>query len=251
VPKAREVEGSRFFNELKARFFDSFISALGGDSVAQNDRKDSVGFTLIEFIMASAIGIFVLGAIASLLMGAIAGIRTAGEFHQVYHESRRAVQWINRDVKESYSIFNTATIGGTSYTTDENTLILQRSSGTDGNHDYVVYDLISDGTDYLGNALYRLDRKFFDNYTVLGTTQTGSSNSTKTVAKNVVAPTGSQYIFNAAGTKVSVDLTISRYQRRAREQIVLLDGGSIGTPSSSGQTDTSSLRLVSEIKMRN
>ncbi|GEM_PF-4309682 len=209
------------------------------------------GFTLIEFIMASAIGVFVLGAIASLLMGAVAGVKSAGEFHQVYHESRRAVQWINRDVKESYSIFNTATIGGTFYATDKDTLILQRSSGRDGNYDYVVYDLVSDGTDSLGNNIYRLDRKFFDNYTILGDTQTGSSSSTRTVAKDVVAPTGSQYIFNAAGTKVSVDLTVSRQRRRAREQLVLLDGGSIGTPSSSNQTAVSSLRLVSEIKMRN
>ncbi|MBI1976978.1 MAG: prepilin-type N-terminal cleavage/methylation domain-containing protein [Candidatus Omnitrophica bacterium] len=209
------------------------------------------GFTLIEFIMASAIGIFVFGAIASLLMGGVAGVKSVGEFHQVYYESRRAIQWVNRDVKESYSILNTATIGGTPYTTDKDTLILQRSSGTDGNYDYVVYDLVGDGTDALGNNIYRLDRKFFDNYTVLGTTQTGSSNSTKIVAKDVVAPTGSQYIFNAAGTKVSVDLTISRQRHRTREQLVLLDGGSIGTPGSGNQTATSSLRLVSEIKMRN
>lgn len=209
------------------------------------------GLTLIELIMAASIGLFVFGAIASLLMAGISGLKSAGEFHQVYHEARRAMQWINRDVKESYSILNAATIGGTLYTTDKDTLVLQRSSGSDGNYDYVVYDLINDGNDYLGTATYRIDRKFFDNYTLTGATQVGSSSSTRAVAKNVLAPTGNGYLFNAAGTKVSVDLSVSRKRPRAREQVVIWGGGSIGTPSNANQTAEAKLQLVSEIKMRN
>lgn len=209
------------------------------------------GFTLIELLMSASIGIFVLGAVASLLLGGIAGLKTAGEFHQVYQEARMAMQWIDRDVKESHDIPTLKTIGGTAYTADKDTLILQRSSGDDGNYDYVVYNLVTDGTDYLGNTLYRLDRIFFDNYTSVGIAQTGSSSSTRTVARNVAAPTGSGYLFSATTAKVSVDLTASRIRTRAKEQVIQWIPGTGGGATGSGLTATSSLRLVSEIKKRN
>ncbi len=213
--------------------------------------KKSTGFTLIEFIMASAVGIFVLGAIASLLFAGIGAVKSVGQFHWTHQEARKAMQWINRDVKESYSILNLQTLDGAVYQTDKDTLVLQRSGGAGGDYDFVVYNLVSDGTDYLGSNIYRIDRIFFDNYTIAGAVKANSSKSARTIAKNVVAPTGNDYLFNAAGTKVSIDLTVSRADRRAREQVVTLDGASLGTPSNSNESMATKLRLLSEIKMRN
>lgn len=214
-------------------------------------QKAERGFTLIELMMATAIGIFVLGAIASLLFAGIGAVKSVGQFHWIHQEARKAMQWIDRDVKESYSILNLQTLDGTVYQTDKDTLVLQRSGGAGGDYDFVVYNLVSDGTDYLGSNIYRIDRIFFDNYTIAGAVKANSSKSTRTIAKNVVAPTGSDYLFSAAGTKVSIDLTVSRADRRAREQIVTLDGASLGTPSNNNESMATKLRLLSEIKMRN
>ena len=209
------------------------------------------GFTLIELMMAATIGVFVFGAITSLLMSGLGAVKSVGQFHITYSDARKAMQYMNRDVKESYSILNTQAIDGVTYQTDKDTLVLQRSGGGGGDYDFVVYDLVPDGTDYLGSNQYRMERTFFDNYTVAGVAKTGSTSSKRVIAKNVVAPSGSDYIFNSAGTKVSVDLTISKVERKAKHQVVALDASSQGNYSNSGEGATTLLRLVSEIKMRN
>ena len=215
----------------------------------QPKRKE--GLTLIELLMAVSLAVFVSGAIASLLLSALSSVNSVGQFHWTYQQARQAMQWINRDVKQSYSILSNATIGSTSYQTDKDTLVLQRSGGVGGKYDFVLYDLVPDTADYLGNTTYKLERTLFKNYDVSGNTTADSTTEQNTVAKNVVAPVGAGYLFNASGTKVSIDMTVSRIERQVKQRTVTLGLTSTGGTGSDNGITPSVLHLVSEIKMRN
>ncbi len=214
-------------------------------------RREMTGFSLVEMMFTVTICIFVFGAIASFIASNLSIFKSVGQFHGVYNDARRTMQWVDRDIKESSDLISAVSIGGNSYTADSDTLVLRRDSVTGSDYDFAVYDLIKDQKNYLGNDTYRMDRTYYKAYLASGTATVNSSVSTRTVANDIVPPSGSGYIFQTSGKKVSVDLTVQRLERKAKETAVTYDGSSTGGGSSGNSSTQAALRLVSEVKMRN
>lgn len=203
--------------------------------------KNQKGFTLLEMAVAAVIGLFVMGMTTSLLFAGTQVLRSVGVYHSMYQETRNATQWINRDVKESYGILNSATIGGIAYSTGVLNLVLQRSSGQSGDYDYVIYSFTPDP---LGTG-FSLQRKFFDNYDINGNEKINSSSSARVIAKNLTAAG-----FGTSGDEVILLITASREDWRAQELTVPFGGHGASAGSGNNILETK-MSLASQTKMRN
>lgn len=108
-------------------------------------KNDSAGFTLVETMFASVVGIIVLGMIMILYVGVNNSMARGVALAEINSDARLVMDRIVRDVRWSTQLETTRLIGGTLYVTGDNVLILKIPAIDTGGdaiantYDYVVY----------------------------------------------------------------------------------------------------------------
>jgi prepilin-type N-terminal cleavage/methylation domain-containing protein len=110
-------------------------------------KKSTRGFTLVEVLVASVIALIMSGVIIALLMVVQRSFSTGMAFMEVHSGARLAMDMMVRDMKWARQIATSVTVGGTTYTTGNNVLVLDIPSiDAAGNiiastYDKIVYHL--------------------------------------------------------------------------------------------------------------
>lgn len=110
-------------------------------------KNDSAGFTLVETMFASVVGIIVLGMIMILYVGVNNSMARGVALAEINSDVRLAMDRIIRDVRWATQLETSRSVDGTLYLTGDNALILKipaiDASGDTiaDTYDYVVYTL--------------------------------------------------------------------------------------------------------------
>jgi len=103
------------------------------------------GTTLIEVIMASALGTIILSSILVLHMLVRENFIIGSTALEIHSGARTAIDRVSRDIRRANRLVATRTFGGTAYTTNNRTIILEipsiDSNGDiiQGQYDYIAY----------------------------------------------------------------------------------------------------------------
>lgn len=110
-------------------------------------KNDSAGFSLVETMFASVVGIIVLGMIMILYVGVNNSMARGVALAEINSDVRLAMDRIIRDVRWATQLETSRSVDGTLYLTGDNALILKipaiDASGDTiaDTYDYVVYTL--------------------------------------------------------------------------------------------------------------
>jgi len=90
-----------------------------------NKQKSIRGFTLVEIMIATGVSLIIVGIIVEVLMTSQRSFSTGVGLMRVHSNARLAMDQLTRDVKWARQIATSVTIGGTTYTTGDNELVLE------------------------------------------------------------------------------------------------------------------------------
>jgi prepilin-type N-terminal cleavage/methylation domain-containing protein len=143
-----------------------------------NMRSDQKGFSLVELLVATAVGCAVMGMTLSLYTQGREIFEQGVNFQQVHEAGRTAMDWMSRDIRVANQVVSSVTIGANTYTTGPNEVVLA-VPGIDGSgypiddvSDYIVYHLNADDPTILER-------------TVDADASSSRAEGTRTIARNV------------------------------------------------------------------
>ncbi len=108
-------------------------------------KNNALGFTLVETMFASVVGVMILGMVMILYVGVNNSMARGVALAEINSDVRLAMDRIVRDVRWSTQLETTRLIDGTLYVTGDNVLILKIPAIDTGGdtiantYDYVVY----------------------------------------------------------------------------------------------------------------
>lgn len=193
-------------------------------------KNSEAGFTLAEAMIASVIGMIIVGMVMILYIG-VQNSMTAGlALAEINSDAGLAMDRIVRDVRWATQLETSRTIGGTTYITGDNRIVIKvpsiDASGDiiTSTYDYIVYALDSSNTTRL--------RRLVD----------PNASSSRSSLNQIVAENISSFSLSSAGTGLSSVGSLSGV--RAVEVAITANKQPL-----QGKTITES--LTSEVEIRN
>ena len=101
--------------------------------------------TLLEILLASSLGVLLMGGVYSLQLLSERNYRTSSAVIEVLNEAYRGLEELERQTRTASEIVSTHTVGATVYTTGANTMVLKLVSiDINGNiipntYDYIIF----------------------------------------------------------------------------------------------------------------
>jgi prepilin-type N-terminal cleavage/methylation domain-containing protein len=112
-------------------------------------KSQPKGLTLIEVLIAVAIGVLVMTALLTLYIAGQKYFFNQNAKADVIEDSRYPMAWVTRDIREAIQIVSgTVTVDGETYATSSNTLILQLPSVDPGTGEIIDFDTTFDTVIY-------------------------------------------------------------------------------------------------------
>jgi hypothetical protein len=121
-----------------------------------NRRKRSAGYTLVELLIGTALGVMVLAAVGSMYLFSVTSFATMANYAELNSKNRMASDIISRDIRSAYSVTSVTQYQlvlhfaqtDVSYTYDPDLRTLTRLQ-------FNQPRILLEGVDYLGFSLYQ------------------------------------------------------------------------------------------------
>ena len=134
----------------------------------QKGRWNEAGFSFAEFIVSMGLGVIVMSAVFSLDVLAKQSFTVNSGALDIHAGARNAMDWLTRDIRWASQVVSSKVIGGTTYASATNELVLEMPSIDvngdiiEGTSDFVAYRVITSGSNkklqrvvLLGTGSYR------------------------------------------------------------------------------------------------